>query len=830
MVEGLKKRFEKLSLSVRISLAVILIVAVVTLLVSYVLNQYEEKNQLSELVSREHLHLELNSDRLQQTIDEVRRDVIFLSQTPPVQGIIRASRNNGYDKLDPISLSTWRARLQKIFVEFAKARPNYFQIRYVGVADHGRELVRVEDNQGQVSITPEDKLQEKAGRAYFEDAIKLKPGEVYLSRINLNREWGKIQVPHIRTLRGATPVFTPEGELFGIIVVNYDLGGMLDAVAENAGSDVATYLVNNGGDFLIHPDRARTFGFDLGHRYRWQDEFPEVALQVAAQYQNSRKIEPFTSSQGNIYVFAKRVAFDPRDSNRLLTLAYVIPQSSIHERIAAVSNPAIASVFFIALLIALMLGYVIHRSFRPLRKLTKVANAIGDGQYEIQLPHVEGGEVGTLVRAFREMAASIQSREASLQELNLKLNTSEKQANLIIDTAPEAIILVDMSGNIFRVNEHTLKVFGYLEQELIGKPVEMLIPERFRHEHVQFRQVYNSNPMHRRMGGGLELYAVCKDGSELAVEVGLSYMQFDKERYVIAAISDITQRKQAEKALQKLNVELEQRVNERTKQLLVSNKELEHFAYIASHDLQEPLRMVASYLQLVEKRYKSQLDATAGEFIEFAVDGANRMKQLIDGLLQYSRIQTRARDFETVDMEDVLATVLTDLQIKITERSAVVTHEPLPQVLGDKSQLQRLLLNLINNAIKYCTNDIPKIHVAFEDLSQTTRDLPDDVPASGWLFSVGDNGIGIEPQYYERIFQLFQRLHTRQEFPGTGLGLALCKRIVERHGGHIWVESQPGKGSIFYFVLKKASADVVAPEGMDSTGESPDLVVTRVNE
>ena len=828
MGKGLK-RLEEISLSVRISVAVILIVAVVTLLVSYVLKQYEEKNQLSELVAREHLHLELNSNQLLQAIDELRRDVIFLSQTPPVQGIIRAERNQGFDKKDPTSLATWKARLQHIFVEFSKARPNYFQIRYIGIENSGKELVRIDAKQGEVVITPEDKLQEKAGRAYFQDAIKLKTGEVYLSRINLNREWGKIQVPHIRTLRGATPVFTPEGEPFGVIVVNYDLGNMLDAIQENAGKDVSAYLVNSDGDFLTHPGNMHAFGFDLGHRYRWQDEFPDVILKTTTQYLGDKKPESFTSSQGSIYVFARQIAFDPRDPNRLLTLAYVLSQASIVARIAAASNAVITSVFFIALLIALMLGYIIHRSFQPLRRLTKVANAISNSEYDIQLPNIERGEIGTLVHAFREMSASIQSREGSLKELNQKLNTSEKQAHLIIDTAPEAIILVDMSGMITRVNEHTLKVFGYMEQELIGKQVEVLIPERFRRNHVRFRHVYNDNPMHRRMGTGLELYAICKDGTELAVEIGLSYMQFDSESYVIAAISDITQRKQAEAALQQLNAELEQRVEERTKQLLVSNKELEHFAYIASHDLQEPLRMVASYLQLVEKRYKSKLDATAGEFIEFAVDGANRMKQLIDGLLQYSRIQTRAKDFENINMQDVLNNVLTDLKIIISERSADIAFDELPVVQGDKLQLQRLLQNLIGNSMKYCIEDIPRIKISVEDISDVDRELPADAPKSGWLFSVKDNGIGIEPEYYERIFQLFQRLHTRQEYPGTGLGLALCKRIVERHGGHIWVESESGKGSIFYFVLKKASEDDLTCVETDNSRESPDIAVNQVS-
>jgi len=282
-------------------------------------------------------------------------------------------------------------------------------------------------------------------------------------------------------------------------------------------------------------------------------------------------------------------------------------------------------------------------------------------------------------------------------------------------------------------------------------------------------------------------------------------MQFGGKNFVIAVMSDLTRRKEAEDALQHMNVELEQRVSERTRQLLASNQELEQFAYVASHDLQEPLRMVASYLQLIEKRYKSKLDETASEFIGFAVDGANRMKQLIEGLLEYSRVQTRAKEFGPIDMERIINNVLTDLQVRIVERGAIITHDSLPKIIGDESQIRRLFQNLIGNSIKYCTNEKPIIHISVEGIGGNDKTLSDNNPEERWLFSVTDNGIGIDHQYSERIFQLFQRLHTRNEYPGTGLGLAVCKRIVERHGGRIWVESKVGEGSTFYFILDKFS-------------------------
>jgi PAS domain S-box-containing protein len=403
------------------------------------------------------------------------------------------------------------------------------------------------------------------------------------------------------------------------------------------------------------------------------------------------------------------------------------------------------------------------------------------------------------------MLSGIQSREEQNRQLAAKLKESEKQANQIIDTAPEAIIVIDMEGRINRANSQAQQLFGYSQEELNGQPIEILIPEQYRSDHVAHRAGFIDGPELRRMGVGRDLVAVHKNGKEFPVEVGLGPMQLDNKIYVIAALSDITQRKHAEESLQQINLELEQRVDERTRQLRASNQELEQFAYVASHDLQEPLRMVASYLQLVEKRYKSQLDDAACEFIAFAVDGANRMKQLIEGLLEYSRVQTRAKDLGPIDMEVIINNVVTDLQVRIEERGAVITHDSLPMIMGDESQIRRLLLNLIGNSIKYCTNETPRIHVSVRSMENSSQPLTEEILKNGWMFSISDNGIGIDSQYSERIFQLFQRLHTRNEYPGTGLGLAVCKRIVERHGGKIWVESKVGEGSIFYFVINKTS-------------------------
>jgi PAS domain S-box-containing protein len=252
---------------------------------------------------------------------------------------------------------------------------------------------------------------------------------------------------------------------------------------------------------------------------------------------------------------------------------------------------------------------------------------------------------------------------------------------------------------------------------------------------------------------------------------------------------DITDRKTFEMELQEAHDTLEQRVNERTAELQRSNADLEQFAYISSHDLQEPLRMVASYVQLLERRYKGKLDSDADEFIGYAVDGATRMQALINDLLVLSRVGTRGKPMEPVKMSQVVAQAAANLQVAINESGAEVRCSDLPDINGDFTQLVQLFQNLIGNAIKFRGDGMPVVEIS------VAKD------EAGWLFRVQDNGIGIHSAYFDRIFLVFQRLHSRQDYPGTGIGLAICKKIVERHAGRIWVESEPGQGTTFCFTI-----------------------------
>jgi PAS domain S-box-containing protein len=353
----------------------------------------------------------------------------------------------------------------------------------------------------------------------------------------------------------------------------------------------------------------------------------------------------------------------------------------------------------------------------------------------------------------------------------------------LLEAAPDAMVVVDQQGEIVLLNLQAEKQFGYRRDELLGQRVSNIVPKGFAERLVADSLRSAEDALAQQIGTGIELTARRKDGSEFPIEIMLSPLESPDGVLVTAAIRDITARKGAEAQLLN-NVE----------ELNRSNVELQQFAYIASHDLQEPLRMVASYTTLLARRYKGQLDADADDFISFAVDGATRMQHLIQDLLAYSRVGSKGQELADTSSEEALEQGLRNLRGAVQASGAIVTHDPLPMVKADEMQLTQLFQNLVGNAIKYRRADIPVVHISAAQNG-----------GKKWIFSIKDNGLGIESQYFERIFGMFQRLHKREEFDGTGIGLAICKKIIERHGGAISVESTVGVGSTFRFPLAAAS-------------------------
>ncbi len=349
----------------------------------------------------------------------------------------------------------------------------------------------------------------------------------------------------------------------------------------------------------------------------------------------------------------------------------------------------------------------------------------------------------------------------------------ETKFKALFENSMDAVILGTPDGDILNANTVSEKMLGYTEEELRKIGRNGIIDS----EDPNLSVILNER-LHKGKAQG-EINFIRKDGTKFPTEMSASIFEdIDGNKLSNMVIRDITQRK-----------EIEHKLKENVKELARSNQELEHFAHVASHDLREPLRMITSFLQLLEKRYKDQLDEDANEFIGFAVDGAKRLDIMIKDLLEYSQVMKKEREFNPVKLDKVLEETLINLVVQTEDNNAIITYDPLPTIIGDEKLLVYLFQNLIGNAIKYRSSETPKIHISAT--KQKDR----------YLFSVKDNGIGMESEHLNRIFTIFQRLHGNEEYEGTGIGLAIVQKIVYKHGGNIWVESELGKGSTFYFTI-----------------------------
>ncbi|MFV2067746.1 MAG: ATP-binding protein, partial [Pirellulales bacterium] len=352
---------------------------------------------------------------------------------------------------------------------------------------------------------------------------------------------------------------------------------------------------------------------------------------------------------------------------------------------------------------------------------------------------------------------------------------SEEKFRDLFEHSSDLIQSVTPDGAFLYVNPAWKKALGYDDDEIAElRLFDMIHPDSLPHCRDMFSRLVAGEKLDH-----VEARFITKDGRTIVVE-GNSSCRFENGKPVATrgTFRDVTRRKQAQ-----------ERFARQAADLARSNAELERFAYAASHDLQEPLRAVAGHCRLLQQRYAGRLDAGADESLEYAVDGATRMKALIDGLLAYSRVGTRDISITPTDCEQVLDEAIANLKVSIDDSEATITRDPLPLVAADSTQLVELFQNLISNAIKYREDRSPDVHVGAEARNGM------------WVFSVRDRGIGIEPQHLERIFDVFQRLHTHDRYPGSGVGLAICKRIMERMGGTLWVDSLVGRGSTFYFTL-----------------------------
>lgn len=419
---------------------------------------------------------------------------------------------------------------------------------------------------------------------------------------------------------------------------------------------------------------------------------------------------------------------------------------------------------------------------KPIKELTAFAKEVTVNNLNRPVDRSLTGlknELGTLAISFDRMINNLRESQQNLIQQE-KLRERGATAAVMLDTIKESAALLDREGKVVAANDTICSRLGVPREKLTGSSIYDYLPRGVgKKRKAKIDEVFRT--------GKPVNFEDKRSGKNI---INSMYPILSKEEFVENIVMfeyDITKQKKIEKELKLKNEELVKM----TEELIRSNRDLEQFAYVASHDLQEPLRAVSSFSQLLSKRYDDELDSDAQEFIGFIVDGSRRMQQLINDLLSFSRVSTRGKPLEPTDTNSILGQAIVNLSTMIEENRAIITNDELPTVMADGSQLTQVFQNLIGNAIKFRKNDFPHIH-----LSAHEKD-------GSWEFSIKDNGIGIEPEYFEKIFVIFQRLHGKDEYSGTGIGLAICKKIIERHGGDIWVKSDTKNGSTFYFTIPK---------------------------
>ncbi|MEX1668235.1 ATP-binding protein [Zhongshania guokunii] len=600
---------------------------------------------------------ELQAVQFRANMLELVRDLRFIAGTPPIQGLIRAERNGGIDPRDGSTFQEWVSRLGVIFTEMLKAKPK-LQIRFIRA--NGLEQVRVDrfGPNGSIRTVAQPELQDKSQTRYFIETIGLSRGSVYLSDIELNREFGEIVLPLQPVIRAAMPIYSDEGDLFGIVIINHNLQDTFDALKSLSGDEHQFVITNGAGDYLLHPNPERSFAFEYGRSSNVLDDFPAAQRLIA-----SPQLEVLNGkgrSKDHEFIYSMRsIAYNPENNADRI----IVATSHDFEEALAIKSQVLSKIYLFLIFVLLMSGvlaiYVSRRVAGPIVAMRNTLNNNGLATESGDLPIHDGGELGELARAFDNL----------LGELSQK-------------------------------------------QKLLA--------------------------------------------------------------------AEVNERKAAE---------FELRMN--NQKLSAAYKELEQFTYIASHDLQEPLCTVQSLVELFEENYRDKMDEQGLTFLGFINESTARMTELIRGLLDYGRLGGESAVSE-VDCQELVAAVCVDLGLRIDDVGGRIEYHNLPTIVGKKTELRLLFQNLISNGLKFSREGVPPVITITAEHS-----------AEAWQFSVSDNGIGIEAEHFQHIFMIFQRLHGRDEFEGSGIGLAHCKKVVELHGGEIWVESEPNVGTVFYFTLRE---------------------------
>jgi PAS domain S-box-containing protein len=723
---------------------------------------------------------ELVAAHIRTPYDIMRNDVLTLSKTPPISGIARSLAHRGYDPDDGSTLLHWRKRLETIFVSILSNAPAYVRIRYIGVADGGRELARVDRVDGSIRVVPPGEYEQKGGEPYFDIGIGTPRGEVRLSAVTLDRDNGTID-SGMPVLHAMTPVYGPDGVLFGLVVIAAKYDALLDGVLRSINPVGDLFLLDEAGNYIVKP-RRRPFG-ELQLAELRHDEVSNPAIAAISALRPGERLTRFDDRGKPAVAAAAQV--DLRDLRRGHEIQVGLAVSE--DRFLSPAREALhsavlagAPIVLVATLVAFLFANLLSK---PLKLLAEeIRSTVADVPDNVALAR-RSDEIGDVYRAFEDLSRELDSARAAERAVYERMHTLRYKAM-------DALIAIDERGTIVEFNESAQKMFGYGAEEAIGRNVSMLMPSPHREAHDGYIGHYLRTGEERIIGGIRNVEAIRRNGELFPVELRVSEVEVDGKRFFNGTVRDVAER-----------VALERRVAAQMRELKRSNRDLDEFAYIASHDLKEPLRGISNHARFLEEDYGDVVGDDGKKRIARLQELCVKASNLITDLLLWSRLGRDEQSRDRIDPNAVVREFRETHAEMLAERNAeVVVETRLPPIFGDRTRIASLFQNLIVNGIKYNDSAAKTIRIGYRP------DAPSPLGAPIAAFYVADNGIGIAEEHRDIVFQIFKRLNSEKAYgSGTGAGLSFAQKIVERHGGRIWIDSTPGEGSTFYFTLSEAA-------------------------
>jgi PAS domain S-box-containing protein len=783
------------SLSLRLSAAFVAVLVTAAFAVAYLFER--TRAEAGEQRKREDLRFEAErgADAVAHLLEQLRGDVLFLADMPPIKGMRRVMEGGRTDAVGGSNPGQWSERVQEMFLAFGEARPGYFQLRLLGAADDGRELVRVDRTERGLAVTAPDALQRKGDRYYFREASRLPSGSVYLSHIDLNQEFGRISVPHTPTLRAATPVYDSAGNLIAVVVINMDVRWAFEQADWFRHGRATMYVADERGDVLHHPEPGRAFAFEFGKPFRLADAFPDRADLIASTLSGGSGFLHLHGPQSGLVAYLTTRAWDPTDPSRRLVFVVTQPMGEALPPGGFLSRDSLLSVGGLLALAVVLIVAMVRRLTRSLTALAIASRAITAGNYRIVLPAGEGAEVRSLVVAFRRMVGEVERREEALAALTQELEqrveerTAELERehalqHLILDNIADGVVVADRDGQFIHWNRKA--------EQIVGSPADEVAPERW----SSHFGIYSDEGKSRVPGGELPLARAIRGESSDNVDLYIRNPKSEQGRWVqvtarplldaggeiaggVAVLVDVTDQKRLRQRTESHRADLAK----------VGTLALRaEIASSAAHQLSQPIAAMSNYAGAAVRLHQ-QGRLGGGELLDLLArieSLATQAGEILNKLR--SRIRGRNLPAIPVDVNQVADSCLDFLTERILRQGVRVERRygrELPQPIGDAMELELVLIHLVSNALE-----------EMEDIARTEHRLSIatcyDSIKNLIVIEIVDTGRGLSPDLAERLLEPWQT----HKPDALGMGLAVAQTLVETSKGRIRLENGKAGGAL----------------------------------